>query len=189
VLRHDRIVLRPIRRRDAPAWREIRARNADWLRPWEATLPPRSPAAASSFAAMVRDLRRQAHRGYGMPFVITFDDQLVGQVTVGAIARGSARSAQLGYWIDSRYAGRGLMPVAVALVIDHCLGVAGLHRVEIAIRPENAASLRVVAKLGLRREGQAPRYLHINGAWRDHVIFALTVEEVPQGALTRLLES
>jgi ribosomal-protein-alanine N-acetyltransferase len=82
-----------------------------------------------------------------------------------------------------------MMPVAVALVIDHCFGVAGLHRVEIAIRPENAASLRVVAKLGLRREGQSPRYLHINGAWRDHVTFGLTVEEAPQGVLTRLLES
>ncbi len=189
MLRHDRVVLRPIRQRDAPAWREVRARNADWLRPWEATLPPQSAAVVSSFAAMVRDLRRLARRGHGMPFVIIVDDQLVGQVTVSAIARGSARSAQLGYWIDSRYAGRGLMPVAVALVIDHCFEVAGLHRVEIAIRPENTASLRVVTKLGLRREGQAPRYLHINGDWRDHVIFALTVGEVPHGVLTRLLES
>jgi len=63
----------------------------------------------------------------------------------------------------------------------------GLHRIEIAIRPENTASLRVVEKLGLRREAQAPRYLHINGDWRDHEIFAVTAEEVPEGLLSRYL--
>jgi [ribosomal protein S5]-alanine N-acetyltransferase len=63
--------------------------------------------------------------------------------------------------------------------------VVGLHRIEIAIRPENVASLRVVAKLGLREIGLAPNYLHINGAWRDHRVFAVTVEEVPGGLMAR----
>ena len=112
----------------------------------------------------------------GMPFVVTLDDRLVGQVTVTGITWGSARWAQVGYWIDQEYAGQGIIPVAVALVIDHCFGTVGLHRIEIAIRPENVASRRVVEKLGLRREGEAPRYLHINGDWRDHEIFAITAE-------------
>ena len=50
------------------------------------------------------------------------------------------------------------------MVIDHCFTEVGLHRVEINIRPENAASLRVVEKLGLRREGFYERYLDIDGA-------------------------
>jgi len=187
VLGHGRVRLRPIRGRDAKAWQEVRARNGEWLRPWEATLPHGSAMAASSFNAMVRDVRRQARRGLGMPFVVTLDEQLVGQVTVTGITRGSARWAQVGYWIDREYAGQGLIPVAVALVIDHCFGTLGLHRIEIAIRPENVASRRVVEKLGLRREGEAPRYLHINGDWRDHEIFAITAEEVPEGVLARYL--
>ena len=63
---------------------------------------------------------------------------------------------------------------AVALAVDHCLFGLGLHRVEIAIRPENAASLRVVEKLGFPEVGYAPRFLHIDGDWRDHRLFALT---------------
>ena len=63
-------------------------------------------------------------------------------------------------------------------MIDHCFSTAGLHRVEIDIRPENAASLRVVEKLGLRREAYYERYLDIDGGWRDHVAFAITVEEL-----------
>ena len=53
----------------------------------------------------------------------------------------------------------------------------GLHRVQANIIPENAASLRVAEKLRMRREGMALRYLHIGGAWRDHIMFAITAEE------------
>ncbi len=103
-------------------------------------------------------------------------------MTVNNIVRGSAQFASIGYWIDQRLAGRGIMPRAVAMAIDHCLTTAGLHRVEVCIRPENTNSLRIVEKLGLREIGLAPRFLHIDGAWRDHRIYAVTVEECPGGS-------
>jgi ribosomal-protein-alanine N-acetyltransferase len=120
-----------------------------------------------------------------MPFAVTYDNRLVGQLTVANIVWGSACSATIGYWLDRALAGRGVMPTAVAMVTDHCFRVVGLHRIEINIRPENAASLRVVEKLGFRDEGVRMRLLHINGAWTDHRSFALTAEEVPGGLLTR----
>jgi ribosomal-protein-alanine N-acetyltransferase len=119
-----------------------------------------------------------------MPFVITYDGELVGQLTVGGITWGSLRSAHVGYWIDRDFAGRGIVPTAVALATDHCFAI-GLHRVEINIRPENAASRRVVEKLGFRAEGLRPSFLHIDGEWRDHLAFALTQDEVPDGVLAR----
>ena len=134
---------------------------------------------------MVRNLLRQARQGTLLPFVVTYDDELVGQLTVGGVTYGSLCSAHIGYWIDQRVAGRGIMPTAVALAVDHCFRTLGLHRVEINIRPENTASLRVVEKLGLREEGLRTRYLHIAGAWRDHRSFAVTAEEVPEGLLAR----
>ena len=72
------------------------------------------------------------------------------------------------------------------MVIDHCFQVAGLHRIEVAIRPENSNSLRVVEKLGMRFEGRRARYIHIDGKWCDHDCFAVTVEEAPAGMLARL---
>jgi ribosomal-protein-alanine N-acetyltransferase len=111
---------------------------------------------------------------------------MIGQLTVTGIAWGSARWAQIGYWIDQGHAGRGIMPLAVAMASDHCLSSMGLHRIEIAIRPENVASLRVVEKLGFTMIGLAPRYLHIDGQWRDHLLFAITAEEVPGGLRSRL---
>ena len=183
-LQEGRVGLRPIATSDRSEWLAVRSRNAAWLAPWEAT-PPGDTSRTMSFTAMVRSLRRQARQGTLLPFVVTYDGALVGQVTVGGITAGSLSSAHIGYWVDQRVAGRGVMPTAVALVTDHCFRTVGLHRVEVNIRPENAASLRVVQKLGFREEGLRVGFLHIAGAWRDHRSFALTAEEVPLGLLAR----
>ena len=184
-LEHGPVTLRPIAMADHHAWQEVRSRNAGWLLRWEATRPPGEEAAPTSYRGMVRDLRRQAREGRCLPFALLVDGEFAGQVTVNNIVGGSARFASVGYWIDERRAGRGHMPLAVAMAADHCWFGLGLHRVEVAIRPENAASLRVVEKLGFTEIGYAPRFLHIDGEWRDHRLFALTVEEVPEGGLLR----
>ena len=129
---------------------------------------------------MARTMRREARQGLTLPWVVTYGGQFAGQLTVGGIVWGSARSAQVGYWIDEAFAGRGVTPTALAMALDHCFFVVGLHRVEATIRPENHASRRVVEKLGFRDEGMRRRSLHIDGAWRDHFCYALTVEDVPE---------
>jgi ribosomal-protein-alanine N-acetyltransferase len=187
-LGHGEVLLRPLRSGDRKDWQRVRERNAGWLQRWEATRPPgEADVAPLTFRAMVRDLRRQATAGRCLPLVLTVNGEFAGQVTVNNIVGGSARFASVGYWIDKRFAGRGHMPVAVALTSDYCLFGLRLHRLEIAIRPENTASLRVVEKLGYEEFGYAPRYLHIDGDWRDHRLFAVTAEQVPGGLLARLL--
>ncbi|KQW42607.1 GNAT family acetyltransferase [Nocardioides sp. Root1257] len=180
------MTVRPLAASDARAWRDARRRNGAWLTPWDATVPPGADGRPSTFGSLVRRLHRQARAGTTYPFAIEVDGRFAGQVTVNNIVRGSAQFASVGYWIDQQFAGRGVMPRAVALVIDHCFTTARLHRIEIAIRPENSNSLRVVEKLGLREVGYAPRFLHIDGAWRDHRLYAVTVEECPEGMLARL---
>ncbi len=181
--------LRPLRQRDGRRWREVRLRNRDWLQPWEATLPSevaRSGEVPASYGHMVRRLRREAQLGRALPWAVTENGVLVGQLTVGGIALGSLRSAFIGYWIDKDVAGRGIMPTAVALAADYCLDGLQLHRIEINIRPENTASRRVVEKLGLREEGLREQYLHINGDWRDHLTYVLLAGEFPGGVMARL---
>ena len=193
------ISVRPLRRRDAGAWSEIRARNVEWLTPWESTLPytvgDGGAAGPAAYRAMVGALRRQARAGTALPFAVDYAQpvgpterpsgggRFVGQVTVSTIIRGSLQSASVGYWVDQRVAGRGIIPVAVALVVDHCFHEVGLHRIELNVRPENMRSRRVAEKLGFRDEGLRSKYLHIDRAWRDHVCYALTVEDVPRGVL------
>jgi len=181
------VALRPLAARDARPWRESRVRNADWLRPWEPTNPetPLYQTSLSPYVAMARTMRREARQGQTLPWVITYAGRFAGQLTVGSIVWGSARTAQVGYWIDEAVAGRGVVPTALAMAVDHCFSVVGLHRVEATIRPENQASRRVVEKLGFREEGLRRRSLHIEGTWRDHLCYALTAEDVQGGLLPR----
>jgi ribosomal-protein-alanine N-acetyltransferase len=160
-----------------------------WLGPWEATLPPEGGHPSLSYRSMISTMRRRARTGRSMPFALTWDDVMVGQLTVNGISWGSARWANLGYWVAESHAGRGITPTAVALVCDHLFTVVQLHRIEIAIRPENAASLRIVQKLGFTEIGTAPRYLHIAGDWRDHRIFQMLASQVGEGLVTRLSRS
>lgn len=186
VLESGGVRLRPIRQKDHDVWRRVRQANTSWLRRWDATAPPQSGAKPNSFPAMVRHMRQEARAGRQLPFVVEYQERFVGQVTASNIVRGSAQFASIGYWVDEGYAGRGITPRAVAMMVDHCFGPVGLHRIEVAIRPENASSLRVVEKLGIEAVGFAPRFLHIDGEWRDHRIFAMTREEIPLGLLMRL---
>lgn len=190
-LRHGGVLLAPMKQRDRSAWERVRQANTQWLRPWEATLPPGSQTGPTTYAGLVRALTKQARDGRMLPWLIFHSGpdgrrpDFAGQLTVSGIVGGSASWGQIGYWIDERLAGRGIIPTAVALAVDYCFEVMHLHRIEIAIRPENSQSLRVVSKLGFRPEGMRPRYLHIDGDWRDHLIFALNAEEVPGGLLRR----
>ncbi|WP_219416239.1 GNAT family N-acetyltransferase [Pseudonocardia nigra] len=185
-VRAGRVAVRPVWLRDGRAWSEIRIRDERHLASWEPTMPGgwEQRHATGEWPARWLQLRAAARRGAALPFAVTLDGRFVGHVMVGNVVREPLLSAYVGYWVDSRVTGGGVITAAVALVVDHCFGRAGLHRVEATVRPENAASLRVLAKLGFREEGLFRRYLDVDGAWRDHYCFALTAEETGPGGLT-----
>jgi [ribosomal protein S5]-alanine N-acetyltransferase len=185
------VALRPVRLRDGRTWSAIRIRDERYLAPWEPSMPGgwAQRHAASEWPARWLQLRGAARKGAVLPFAITLDGRFVGQVMVGNIVREPLLSAYVGYWVDSSVAGRGVTTAAVALVVDHCYGRVGLHRLEATVRPENLASIRVLEKLGFRKEGLFRRYLDVDGAWRDHYCYALTVEDLEKtgGLTTRLV--
>jgi len=177
-----RLSLRTLVESDHAAWFEVRARCRDWLVPWEPRPAGTPPAAEdrASFAARCALRERERQLGTGFGFGIFVGDRFSGEVTLSSIQRGPFQSASIGYWIDRAVAGQGLVPEAVVVTHRFAFESLGLHRVEISIIPRNAASRRVVEKLGLRVEGLAERYLEIDGVWEDHIRFAVTTEEWQQ---------
>lgn len=98
---------------------------------------------------------------------------VIGTVNVSQVARGAFQSAMLGYALDERVQGLGLMHEALEAVIDEVFGPrVNLHRLQANHRPENRRSAAVLARLGFCEEGRAPAYLYIDGAWREHVLAA-----------------
>jgi ribosomal-protein-alanine N-acetyltransferase len=120
---------------------------------------------------MVKILNHEARSGRSFSFAIWHGKNLIGQISLGGVIYGAMRGGHIGYWIDRNYANRGYTTAAVQMLTEYAFVVLKLHRVEINLRPENASSRRVAEKAGYIFEGDRPRYLHIDGQWRDHICF------------------
>ena len=180
-LRGEGLYLRPARSADFAVWAQLRGESREFLTPWEPTWPDDD----LTRAAFRRRLRRQNDemaRDEAYAFLI-FDeasDRLTGGITIGGIRRGVAQAATLGYWMGARYAGKGTMTRAVALVVSFGFSTLRLNRVEAACIPENIASAALLLRNGFVQEGFARSYLRINGVWRDHLLFAIVEGDAPR---------
>lgn len=174
VLDGGRVVLRPPRQRDWKRWSEVRESSREFLAPWEPTWPY-DALTRRSFRRRVKAYTQELRQGTSFSFLIfrRTDDALLGGVTLSNLRRGVAQSASLGYWIGRQHARQGYMSEALALVLEFGFDSLGLHRIEAACLPHNAASKALLIKMGFSQEGQARQYLRINGAWQDHLLFAV----------------
>jgi len=167
------VYLRPPEIRDYAEWAELREESRGFLTPWEPTWAV-DELSRGSFRYKLRryaeDMRDD--KAYALFVFREADAALVGGLTLSNVRRGVAQAASLGYWAGERYAGKGYVTAAVHAVVRFAFDDLELHRVEAACQPENVASRKVLTKAGFVQEGQARAYLKINGAWRDHLLFA-----------------
>lgn len=184
----SRFSLRPFAQDDEAEWQELQKRNREWLAPWNASDPESN--VPLSFAEWVRVLDEEGRQGSSVVLAMVENGRIVGEVSLGAIAYGSVRSAIVGYWVDRDHAGQGFTPLAVSLVADWAFYAQQgphLHRLEVALLPVNSNSRRVVEKVGFTKEGIRRRYMHVAGQWRDHETWALLADDVPEGLEARLM--
>ncbi|MDR0270188.1 GNAT family protein [Paenibacillus sp.] len=173
-----KIYLQQLNTEHARGLLDLRLRNHHYLQPFE---PIRD---ASFFTVEAQELDIQSGIGekdrvssqlFGV--FIEGTNELVGRVALTGIARGPFQNANLGYFIGQEYQGNGYMTEAVRLCVRYAFEELGLHRVQAGVMPRNTPSLRVLEKVGFRREGLAQKYLCINGIWEDHHLLAITQED------------
>jgi ribosomal-protein-alanine N-acetyltransferase len=174
LVRGEGVYLRAPDMRDFDAWAKLRETSRAFLTPWEPTWPA-DDLRRYAFRARIRRYGEEIARDEAYPFLIfrESDDALLGGLTLGQVRRGVAQCATLGYWIGVPYAGQGYMTRAVRAASRFAIGHLRLHRIEAACLPQNAASMRLLKRCGFQHEGYARAYLRINGAWQDHLLFAL----------------
>ncbi len=175
-----RVMLRPLQANDWPQWAEVRQRNEQWLTPWEPLRPtnlldPTRDREAFMSRCSARDRDRQMGVAYG--FGVFVGNDFAGEINLNNVARGALQSGTVGYWIDRDKAGHRYIAEGVVTLAKFAFEQLRLHRLEICIVPRNSNSRRVMEVLSVREEGVALRFLEINGAWEDHVRYAITAEE------------
>jgi [ribosomal protein S5]-alanine N-acetyltransferase len=178
VLKGPRIFLRIPQMTDYSAWSSLRATSRRFLTPWEPLWPP-DDLSRASYRARMKRYARDVQEDVAYPFFIFVADRevLCGGLTLSNIRRGVAQTATLGYWIGEPYARKGLMTEAVIALMPFVFDHLGLHRLEAACLPHNAASIRLLKACGFTQEGYARHYLRINGEWHDHLLFAILAED------------
>jgi [ribosomal protein S5]-alanine N-acetyltransferase len=174
VIQTDRVLLRTPQMTDYPGWAELRAQSRDFLTPWE-PLWASDELSRASFRRRIRHYMRDLREdmGYALFIFSAATGTLVGGLTLCNVRRGVTQACTLGYWVGAPYARQGYMTAAVRAVIPFVFDSLELHRLEAACLLANTASIRLLEKTGFTREGVARRYLRINGAWQDHLLYGL----------------
>lgn len=186
-LQTARLRLRVLRPADRAEFTRVHACSAEHFRPWFPASPP-GETPDTRFERELTAAERGARNDDACRLVGELEDgRLAGFFNLSQIWRGPFQNAYASWSVSADCTGRGLATEGVrallALAFTPEPDGLGLHRVQANVIPENAASLRVAEKAGFRREGLARAYLHIAGAWRDHVMFALVAEEYGEAAL------
>ncbi|MGA5352598.1 MULTISPECIES: GNAT family N-acetyltransferase [Streptomyces] len=174
----DGVRLRLVTPEDAEALHSAYVANREYLAPWE----PRRPDSfftVEGQAERIGEQLRQLSERRAVPWVLDSDGTIIGTITLSGMAFGPFCSAYLGYWVAADRQNRGLASAAVASVCRAARDTIGLHRIEATTLLDNAPSQRVLRKNGFEPIGMAPRYLHINGEWRDHRLFQRVLHDGP----------
>ena len=157
-------------------------RNEHHFRPYM----PLWPDTYLSIENIEKTLKEQVLQMYKKQFLRFFifhkDDRklnyILGDVNYSNFVYGAFLNCFLAYKTDKSALGKGIASEAVRAANTYIFNNLNLHRIEANIMPSNAASIRVIEKLGFKKEGISEKLFHINGKWEDHCRFALINEHV-----------
>ncbi|AXJ08364.1 GNAT family N-acetyltransferase [Arthrobacter sp. PM3] len=164
-----RVRVRVLHRSDAGPLAAAYLRNREHLAPWEPVRAEEFFTAEGQSASIEAKLRLFV-AGSDVPWVLLDGPRVVGVMNLSGIVRGPFLSAHVGYWVDKDLTGQGIGSAALGFAVEAARTELGLHRLQAATLPHNAASQRILKRAGFEEIGRAPAYLRIAGTWQDHIL-------------------
>jgi [ribosomal protein S5]-alanine N-acetyltransferase len=161
---------------EAPRLLRYAADNKTHLSPWEPIRPDEYYTLdfwANEAASCIEEFRQ------GRSLLLVLLDRgdpsgpVHGQCAFSHIVRGPLQAAYLGYSLDYRAVGRGLMSEALTAAIRYAFDELNLHRIMANYMPTNERSGRLLRRLGFTVEGYARDYVLVAGKWQDNILTSL----------------
>ncbi len=113
---------------------------------------------------------------YVLALVLPAENQLIGLMGMN-LGRPKSQRAEVWYKLHKDYWRKGYASEALDRLLQFGFGELGLHRIEAGCATENTASIKVLEKAGMQREGRCRKILPIRGAWVDNYLYALLEED------------
>jgi ribosomal-protein-alanine N-acetyltransferase len=181
-IKGSRILLRPPKVDDEVEWISLRRKNKDYLQPYEPKWA-RDALSPAFFQRRIVRVRRDwaADRAYS--FLIfrraseDLPEKMIGGMNINNVCRGAAQFASIGYWLDHDHQGSGYMRAALRMIIYFSHEKLKLHRINASVLPDNEKSINLLKRVGFDEEGFAEKYIEINGAWQDHILYGLVLSD------------
>ncbi|PKR85383.1 GNAT family N-acetyltransferase [Heyndrickxia camelliae] len=170
----QQIYLRFFKTSDASELANLHIRNREFFQQVSPLLPEDFYTEEHQKVRIERALKKSDEgQLYAFGIFLKANDKLIGDISLTQIARGDLQSCYTGFTLDKEYNGKGYTTEALQLVVDFAFKELKLHRIEAGAMPDNIASIRVLEKVGFKKEGIAKENLKINGKWTDHQILAI----------------
>ncbi len=173
-LRSERLRLREFEREDALVLHRYN------LNPALQRFEDGPPVTEYQFYQIVQDIIADQHEQPRRNFYFVIerleDAELLGSVYI-AVRDSNARQAEIGYMLGAEFWGQGYATEAARTVLDYGFETLALHRVYAEALSENHASVRVLEKLGMRREALLRHHRWFQERWWDTCIYALLEDE------------
>lgn len=166
---NDEIVMKLLDNSHAEVQFDIVQKNREFLReflPWVDKTHTVDDALAN-----IQKSREGFELKESLELGIFYKDQFVGRC--GFISKMKTNSAEIGYWLDQDYNGKGIMAQCVKKLAEYGLGELGKHRIVIRMDKTNLPSRAIPKKIGFTYEGtERESELNSDGAWRDAEVWS-----------------
>src|SRR6266446_4390190 len=171
------ILIRPFREEDAGALYEAVRESISEVSPWLPWCHQNYSIEESREFIGSRELASQGGEWYSFGIFETDTGRFLGGVGINFINR-VHQMANLGYWVRTSAAGRGIATAATRMAARFGFEQLGLRRIEIVVVVANVPSQRVAEKVGAHREGLLRKRLLIHGESLDAVLFSLVPDDL-----------
>jgi RimJ/RimL family protein N-acetyltransferase len=126
---------------------------------------------------LVRDTSNPGTPGEWFQFAVELKETSTLSGDCGLKSETDGRQAEIGFTFSRAYQRRGLASEGVARLLDYALGELDLHRVYAITDQENAPSVALLERLGMRREGEFVENAWFKGRWSSEYLYAILRDE------------
>lgn len=174
-IKTERLLLRKLNLDDADDF--FNYRSTTEIQEFQA-FKPKSPEATKEFLSEIPDIMNIPNTWFQLAVCLLDSNQLIGDI--GIHFTQDDLQIEIGYTLAPQFQHKGYAQEGITAVMDFLFKDLSKHRVFASVDPLNIPSIRLLEKLGMRKEAHFIKSYRLDSGWGDDAIYAILEEEWSQ---------